>query len=176
MKKTLLISIFLCVFTSSAWSLTVGINDVGYVDTWLASASLGDSGDATELLWVQGLLGNDITFQEKTDTSDGAGWLQTNEDARVFAFDFVNDNPEYFLVKIGAKPGYNDHFLFQNGSNIAWGVIDLDLNSIESIKNVGKLSHINEYNGAAPVPEPATLFLLGSGLLGLAGLKRKLNK
>lgn len=178
MRKCILISasIFLCVLLAGAnpaWSLTVGSIDVGEVDTWLASTRLGNSGEDTELQWVRSVLGSDIVLQERTETEEGAGWLRTNEDSRVYAFDFVGDNTEYFLVKTGATSSGNTHFLFENVQNFSWGVIDLDLNDIESIKNVGKLSHIGEYGAGAPVPEPATLVLLGSGLLGLAGFRRK---
>lgn len=37
-------------------------------------------------------------------------------------------------------------------------------------------SEIQELYGNAPIPEPATMFLLGSGLVGLAGFRKKLKK
>ncbi len=38
------------------------------------------------------------------------------------------------------------------------------------------VSEIQAFGEAAPVPEPATMILFGSGLIGLAGLKRKVTK
>jgi hypothetical protein len=179
---------------SSSHALTLA--DVGAVDTLIVYANV-NSGDGSELDWVNHVLfGNDsklyYTTMKKVDTADlpadPAPWQSVDDgqpDTRLYAYDFQTYAPEYFFIKVGQEgnsiksddPGiFYDHFLYKNIGNLNWGVVELNLSAgMVDISGVGKISHTAEFGGS-PVPEPATVLLFGSGLMGLAGILRKRRK
>ena len=56
-----------------------------------------------------------------------------------------------------------------------WNSIDtLDLTGFW--QNQGAISHVTIFGGSTPVPEPATMLLLGTGLVGLAATARRKMK
>lgn len=173
--QTVMVMCAVLVIAGSAWSYSVTIGsdiiDVGGLDTIITSDTLKNSGDATELAWVQTETGDsDLVMDAKYTIMD---WLETDA-AGVYAIDLRYD-PAYFLVKLGkgAASG-DDHFLFENSASLDWGVVDLTAMGL-SIDNIGGISHVGEFKGTTSVPEPMTALLLGLGLLGLGGTRRFLK-
>jgi hypothetical protein len=85
---------------------------------------------------------------------------------------YISVSPLYLYVKDG------NHFP-------AWYIFELSAlswNGTETIvledfwTNGGAISHVTILGGTTSVPEPAMLLLLGLGLVGVAGIGRKLKK
>lgn len=97
----------------------------------------------------------------------------TPTDPSAALIDYISGNSvgptAYLLVKDGNhSPAW---YLF-NLTAFSWnGTDDLDLSGFWP--NQGAISHVSLFGANVPVPEPATMLLLGAGLIGLSGYGRK---
>lgn len=170
--KIAVIAVFIAMTCGTAWAIPMAT--VGGIDTFLSATSLKNSSDALEMSWAETIVGFDVTLEGKIEGN--SGWISVDGTTGVYAL-ALTGNPAYYLVKTGKNgSGYSPHsvFLFENVANLSWAVVDL--NEV-GIKEIGKVSHTNQFNsGTASVPEPSTILLLGSGLLGLGWYGRKHKK
>jgi hypothetical protein len=114
---------------------------------------LNNSNPTTEEAWLEALLGlvyddPSVNFFDKIENPLGGPKALNNYDPGF--------NWEYTVVKWGDN----------------WSAFGNDGNRLITWEFDKGVSHATFFNGS-PVPEPATMLLLGSGIVGLAGFGRK---
>lgn len=177
----LVIGLILIGMSGIVHALSLSFAEVGgNIDKLKFSTFLGKSDEKAELAWVNEVLLGEYKYAvEKYDVT-GKEWFEISDhEDNIFAHT-LDGAPDYFLMKIGSNSGsIYTHFMFENLASADWGVINLAHMGFNdrNILNISKVSHIGEFGGApAPVPEPNTMLLVGTGLVVLAGAARRRNK
>lgn len=146
--------------------------NVGSTDTLISfTGSLAPCGPgsspAAEECWANNILGSgSASYFTKADPVS----YYSTDVANTFAFSLTGD-PGYFIVK-----NSTNWALFQNNGSTDWGVFSTV--GLPSGFNLGGdnrwiISHVTSFNGTREVPEPASLLLVGMGLLGFVFARRR---
>ncbi len=152
------------------------------ITTWIATEYDGTTFDfniynasdtTTSLFNTQLTLGYEFATQEVAIT--GINLLLDNQTDYIFTYTLTSSYLPYYYAGMAGTFGsdaYADGEYYVGFSTAPGMLFPASMMGMTAdLQFQAELSH-----DSAPVPEPATLFLLGAGILGIAGITRKKNR
>ena len=192
MKKITLLSVFLILIAWAplAWSLPVLNSDgSGPIDGYEDGSSYGTYTNSGELLFIEegnneGSPSNRAWVESLVEASLGLSpdFELVVADVEYYLFDdgltgtwyTVNPADQISLYAVKAGKAFAMYSVLPGDSSGSWSTFDLWMSGLANSGDALEISHFTGYNAStSPVPEPATMILLGTGLVGLAGFGRK---
>jgi len=150
--------------TFTGWS-------IDKIDTFVLNHLLWNWAGSSQMLNLFGT----ISESSPASLADVLGSASYADDSFYYWRGFIDPESTYAVVKIGGDPGSTDIQLYTSLEDDSAGQ-DAPVITGTILCGAWLYSENDPMEYTAPVPEPSTIFLIGTGLIGFAGVMRKFAK